>query len=425
MVERILDQIQEPEFPDRDFYITDFGAKGDGQTDSRPAFEKAIEKCNQAGGGRIIVPPGVWFSKGPIHLKSNVNLHLEEGATIRFSDNTDDFLPVVLTRWEGTECYNYSPFIYCWQGTNVAITGKGTLDGNAKNSFVPWKPKQKPDQLLLRQMGNNGFPVHKRIFGKGHWLRTPMIEFFGCKNVLVEGVTIIDSPFWVIHPVYCENVIVRGVTVDSWNENNDGVDPDSSVNVLVEDCVFNSGDDSVAIKSGRDQDGWRVGQASENIIIRNCVMNSDDNGLTIGSEMSGGVRYVFMEDCQIGSVESAIFFKSNLDRGGAVEHIRARNIEVNLTSRAVIQFMTDYSGWRGNHYPPVFRDFIIEDVTCKKADKYGINAVGKEGAPIRDIVIRNVLIENAKIPQLLSYIENFRFENVSVNGELLQPRPVE
>ena len=126
MVERILDQIQEPEFPDRDFYITDFGAKGDGQTDSRPAFEKAIEKCNQAGGGRIIVPPGVWFSKGPIHLKSNVNLHLEEGATIRFSDNTDDFLPVVLTRWEGTECYNYSPFIYCWQGTNVAITdGKG------------------------------------------------------------------------------------------------------------------------------------------------------------------------------------------------------------------------------------------------------------------------------------------------------------
>ncbi len=425
MAERILDQIEEPGFPDRDFIITDFGAKSGGETDSRPALIKAIARCNRTGGGRIIVPEGLWFCKGPIHLKSNINLHLEEGATIRFSEDMNDFLPVVLTRWAGTECYNYSPYIYCWQGTNVAITGKGTLDGNAKNSFPTWKKNEKPDVRLLWQMGNNGFPVHKRIFGKGHWLRTPMVEFFGCKNVLVEGVTVIDAPFWVIHPVYCKNVIVRGVTVDSLNDNNDGVGLDSSVNVLVEDCVFNVGDDAVVIKSGRDEDGWRVGQASENIIIRNCIMSSDDNGLAIGSEMSGGVRYVFMENCRMGDVESAIYFKSNLDRGGVVEHIRVRNIEINRTTRGVIHFMTDYSGWRGNHHPPVYRDFVIEDITCKQADNYGINAVGKEGEPIRDVLIRNVQIEEAKVPQHLSFVENFSYENVRVNGEFLQPNWVE
>jgi polygalacturonase len=207
----------------------------------------------------VIVPEGTYWIEGPVNLKSNVRLHVSEGATIKFSPEPKHYLPVVLTRWEGTELFNYSPMIYVYQATNVAITGKGTIHGNSETTFATWKPNQDPDQLKLRQMGNDQVPVHERIFGEGHWLRPSMIQFWSCKNVLVEDVTIHDSPFWVIHPIYSTNITVRNVYVDSWNANNDGVDPDSSVNVLVENCRFETGDDSVAIKSGRDQDAWRVG----------------------------------------------------------------------------------------------------------------------------------------------------------------------
>lgn len=414
-VPRILARIRPPEFPRRDFRITDHGGVGDGKSDAQPAFARAIDACTAAGGGRVVVPAGTWWVAGPIHLKSNVHLHLEEGSTIRFSPEAKHYLPLVLTRWEGTELYNYSPMIYAYQATNVAITGRGTIDGNSKDSFATWKERQEPAQMRLRQMGHDGVPVQQRIFGEGHWLRPSMIQFWGCRNVLVEDLSIVDAPFWIVHPVYCQNVIARGLKITSWNTNNDAVDPDSSVDVLIENCVFNTGDDGVAVKSGRDQDAWRVGQPTENVIVRNCDMNSKANGLVIGSEMSAGVRNVFMENCRIGKVRKGIYFKSNLDRGGLVERIRIRNVSVD-DSEIFIFFTTDYHGYRGGNAPTAFRDIVLENITCRETDK-GIEAVGVPASPLRDIVLDDITVQQAAIPFEIRHVSNFRLDDVRINGK--------
>ncbi len=415
----IIRKITLPTFPDRDYLVTNFGAAGNFKTKCRESFQTAINRCNQEGGGRVVVPKGIYLINGPIHLKSNVNLYLSEESILEFSSNPRDYLPMVLSRWEGTELFNYSPFIYAYQATNVAITGKGVIDGNAEKSFALWKQLQKRDKKLLRQMGNDGVPLYERVFGEGHYLRPGMIQLLGCKNILIEGITIIDSPFWVIHPALCINVTVRNVTVDSWNPNNDGVDPDGCVNVLIENCVFNCGDDAVAIKSGRDQDGWRIGQPTENVVIRNCRMNSKANGLCIGSEMSGGVRNVYLEDCQLGEAQSTIYFKSNLDRGGIIENIFVRNIEVKRAKTAVIRFESNYKGQRGNYFPPLFRNFQIENITCQRADHYGIYAAGIKEHPISDVIIKDVIIKKAEIPVFTQYVSNIQLVNVMINDSII------
>lgn len=414
-VPRILARIRPPEFPARDYRLPDFGARGDGRSDARPAFARAIDRCNAEGGGRVVVPAGTWWVEGPIHLKSNVHLHLEEGAVVRFTPDPDRYLPLVLTRWEGTELFNYSPMVYAYQANNVAVTGKGTLDGNAKETFATWKPNQTDAQLRLRRMGAEGTPLYERVFGRGHWLRPVMIQFWGCRNVHLEGFTVLDSPFWIVHPVYCQNVIARGLRMESRNLNNDGVDPESSVDVLIEGCVFDTGDDGVAIKAGRDQEGWRVGQATENVVVRGCEMNSDANGLVIGSEMSSGVRNVFMEDCRIGNAtNSAIYFKSNLDRGGSVERVRIRNVSVG-DAGTFIHFTTAYHGYRGGNAPTRFRDIVLEGITCRSA-KRGIHAVGAPQAPLREVTLRGVTVERAGTPYEIRHVQDFRLEGVRVNG---------
>lgn len=422
-VPKILARIHPPDFPDRDYVLTEFGAVGDGQSDCKPVFDAAIKKCNEEGGGRIVVPKGTFLVKGPIHLKSNVHLHLEEGAVIKFGENPEYYLPVVLTKWEGTELFNYSPLIYAYQVTNIAITGKGTIDGSATNTFAKWKPNQKEDQALLRKMGNDGVPVNERVFGEGHWLRPSMIQPYGCSNVLIDGIKILDSPFWVIHPVFCNNVIVRNVHVESWNPNNDGCDPDASVDVLIENCLFNTGDDGVAIKSGRDQDGWRIGQATENVIVRNCEMRSKANGLCIGSEMSGSVRNVYMEDCTVGEALSTVYFKSNLDRGGRIENVWVRNIKVERAVGAFIRFESNYKGHRGNVYPPLFRNFYLENMVCETADAYGIFAEGVEQSRLQNITLKNINIKQAREGLRLSFADNFILDNVRINGELMPRVP--
>ena len=414
----ILRRVRPPQFPPRVVRVTEFGAVGDGRADCRAAFARAIARCNAEGGGRVVVPAGTWWTEGPIHLKSNIELHLEEGATIRFTPDADRYLPLVLTRWEGTELFNYSPQIYAWQATNVAITGTGTIDGNAGESFAQWKPHQVDAQNRLRQMGIDGVPVQERVFGQGHWLRPSMIQFLGCRNVLVENVRITGAPFWVVHPVYSQNVIARGLRIESRYPNNDGVDPDSCVDVLIERCSFDTGDDSVAVKSGRDQDGWRVGQPTENVVIRDCEMNSRHAGLCIGSEMSAGVRNVFLENCRLGKVETAIYFKSNLDRGGLVEHIRVRGMTVREADRT-IHFTTDYHGYRGGRFPTAFRDIEIERVTCGKAGT-GIRAVGVPDSPLRDITMRDVTIGTTANPNEIRHVANLTLTNVRINGELVQ-----
>lgn len=416
-VSSILKRVVTPTFPDLDFDITRFGAVGDRTTDNKEAFAKAIASCVEAGGGLVIVPAGRYLTNGPIHLESNVNLHVSTDAEIVFGNNPEDYLPMVLVRWEGTECYNYSPLIYARGKTNIALTGKGILNGQAQGAWAMWKKKQDPDKALLRQMGNDGVPVEQRNFGPDHFLRPSMIQFFDCRNVLVEDVTIKDSPFWVVHPTYCTNVTVRGINVESWNTNNDGCDPDSSTDVLIEDCVFSTGDDSVAIKAGRDQDGWRVGKLSENIIVRNCTMNSKANGLCIGSEMSGGVRNIFLENCQLGKLGSALYFKSNLDRGGCIENVFVRHIKAQEID-SLVMFRNDYHGYRGNHFPTSFRNFLIEDVYCGRAKKYGVHIVGVEDAHIDNVFLENITIVEAKTATKIEYVDRIEFRNVTINGEL-------
>jgi polygalacturonase len=422
-VPEIISQIKVPVFPDRDYDVTDFGAVGDSVTTCFKAFKEAIDKCNQQGGGRVIVPKGKYFLNGPIHLKSNVNLYLVEGARLEFSTNAADYLPMVLTKWEGIELFNYSPFIYAYQATNVAITGLGIIDGNAKNSFATWKLEQKEDKKLIRKMGNDGVPVYERLFGEGHKVRPSTIQFYSCKNILVEGITVLDAPFWVIHPTLSINITIRNVTVNSWNPNNDGVDPDGCVNVLIENCEFNCSDDAVAIKSGRDQDGWRIGQPTENVIVRNCTMNSEANGLCIGSEMSGSVRNIFMENCQIGNASSTIYFKGNLDRGGIVENVYVRNIKVERARTAFIRFDSNYKGHRGNHFPPLFRNFHIENVHCQMADHYGLYFKGVEDTPIRNIVLKDVTVLKAEIPTFTQYVTGVSLKNVKINNSEITELP--
>ncbi len=265
-----------------------------------------------AGGGRVVVPSGR-FATGPIHLRSNVELHVSRDATLLFARDPRQYLPAVLTRFEGTELMNYSPFIYAYDQQNVAITGEGTLDGQAdREHWWPWKgladfgwtrgaPNYNASRQRLLEMAERREAVERRRFGEGDYLRPPFIQPYKCRNVLIENVSITNSPMWEINPVLCENVTVRGVKISSGGPNNDGCNPESSRDVLIERCVFNTGDDCIAIKSGRNADGRRVNVPSQNIIVRNCEMRDGHGGVTIGSEISGGCWNVFAHDCRMDS----------------------------------------------------------------------------------------------------------------------------
>lgn len=428
-VPAILARIKAPEFPARDFSIVDYGAKDDFQTDSLPAVRSAIEACAVAGGGRVVVPRGNYLLNGPIHLRSNINLHLAEGATLRFSGRPADFLPVVLTRWEGIIIHNYSPMIYARGAENVAVTGRGVIDGNARREFRGWamgiSRLQERAQEISRRMGAVGTPVAERQFGEGYFLRPSLLQTYECRNVLIEGVTIKDAPFWVVHPTFCTNVIVRDITVDSLLINNDGCDPDSCTDVLIEGCRFITGDDGIAIKAGRDADAWRDGRRTENVVIRNCIFQSKINALCIGSEMAAGVRHVFMEDCRVEEGESCIYFKSNADRGGFIENVRVRRVAIDESRAGVVRFETNYHSYRGGNAPTAYRDFVIEDVTCARATNYAVFAEGTVQSPIEDVLLRNIVVAQAKEPLFLRNAASLRLENVRVNDQPLPEHPPE
>jgi len=414
-------------FSDATYKIADFGAVGDNQTPCKTAFDKAITTCSNNGGGTIQVPAGEYYMNGPLVFKSNVCINLQKGALLNFSTNENDYLPAVLSRWEGTEVYNYSPLVYAYHVNNIAFTGQGTLNGNGSKKFSTWKKKQKTDQQILRKMGRENVPVWQRVFGDGHRLRPSFFQPFGCNNVRIEGITILDSPFWVIHPVFCNNVVVRGVTVDSYNANNDGCDPESCTNVLIEDCTFNTGDDGIAIKSGRDNDAWRVGQPTENVVIRNCTFNSKINGVCIGSEMAGGVRNIFIENIKLTKSANALYFKSNLDRGAYIENVFVRNVHADTVRTVFIRFEPNYKGESSSFNPTLFRNFVIENASCKLSMETGIYLAGFEGYPLKNISLRNVTIDSTPVPYCLQNVENIIFDQVKINGKQLEinPKPSE
>lgn len=416
----ILARIKAPQFAQRDFAITEFGAVAD--ADCTAAVAKAVAACHAKGGGRVVVPAGVWVT-GAVHLKSNVNLHLAEGATLRFSPEPAKYLPVVLTRFEGIECMNYSPLIYAFEQENVAITGKGTLDGSANwETWWAWNHKAKgqptmqvPARRKLDDQGTAGVPVAERVYGEGHYLRPNFIQPYRCKNVLIEGVTIINSPMWEIHPVLCTNVTVRGVTVRSLGTNNDGCDPESCRDVLIEDCLFETGDDCIAIKSGRNNDGRRVGVPSENIVIRRCTMKDGHGGVTMGSEISGGVRNVFVSDCTMDSpnLDRAIRFKSNAVRGGVIENIHIRDVKIGQVEKAVLSIEFDYEEGANGPHKPVLRDVRIENVTSQSSGAVAI-VTAFPGAVIEGIRLRDCAFRGVEAADILKHSGSLTLENVTI-----------
>jgi polygalacturonase len=422
-VDQILKNIKAPEFKKDTFNIVSYGAIADGKTDTKAIFDKVINLCSVSGGGQVIVPKGTFYIAGPVILKSHVNLHFNNDAELVFSGEPKDYLPAVLTLWEGTELYNYSPLFYAYQCSDIAITGHGIVNGSASKNFAKWRPQGSAEQNRLRQMGHDGTPVYQRVFGDNNAQLPPdMIQLFGCKNILIQDITILDAPYWVIHPVLCNNVTVQDVTINSHNLNNDGCDPESTTNVLIQRCNFDTGDDGIAIKAGRDQDGWRIGQPTENIIVRDCVFRSKANGLCIGSEMSAGVRNVYMYNVQIKKCLSAIYFKSNLDRGGFIENIHVHNVQCDTAVAAFIRFENNYHGSRGGHYPCNFNNFTIDNVTCNYAGEVGIYAVGKKDNPLKNINLKKVTVLKTPKPEVIDNAVNLTYNGVLVNGtKLIKP----
>jgi|JI10StandDraft_1071094.scaffolds.fasta_scaffold12787_3 polygalacturonase len=418
----ILTGIKAPSFPARDFPVTAFGAKPDGLTDATEAFRRAIAECAQKGGGRVVVPAGEYLT-GPIHLKSGVNLHIQKGATIRFSTDPSRYLPAVKTRFEGVELMNFSPLVYAYGQENIAITGEGVLDGQAsEENWWKWKGSsaaagpetQRADRERLFRQAEDGVPVPERLYGDGHRLRPTFIEPYESRNVLIEGVTIRNAPFWVIHPTLSSNVTIRGVTVVSHGPNNDGADPESSTDVLIEDSTFDTGDDCIAIKSGRNADGRRVNRPSERIVIRNSRMRAGHGGVTVGSEVSGNVRDVFVENVVMSSpdLERGLRIKTNAVRGGVIENVFVRDVQMGEVGSAIDIDLLYEEGAAGNFLPTV-RNIRIERMTVKKAG-YAFFVRGLPGAPIRGLSLRDSVIRGVAKGSLIAGVEDLVLRGVTL-----------
>jgi len=427
----ILQRIKPPRFPKRTLYLNRFGAKPDGRTDCTAAFRNAINQCSKAGGGKVVVPAGTYLT-GAIHLKSNVNLEVSEGATIKFSTNPKDYLPVVFSRWEGTELFNYSPFIYAFEQQNIAITGKGTLDGQSNNEhWWPWNGRpqygwkegmgqQRWDRNALMTMAEKGVPVRERIFGEGHYLRPQFIQPYRCQNVLIDGVTILNSPMWEIHPVLCRNVIVQNVHINSHGPNNDGCDPESCSDVLIKGCTFDTGDDCIAIKSGRNADGRRLNAPTENIIVQDCVMKDGHGGITVGSEISGGVRNLFAENCKLDSpnLDHALRVKNNAMRGGLLEDLHFRNLEVGQVAHAVITIDFNYEEGAKGSFTPVVRNYTVDNLRSSKS-KYALDVQGFPSAPIINLQLRKCTFDNVADGNIVKNVKDATLDDVKINGRII------
>jgi polygalacturonase len=414
-VPRILARIKEPVFPKRDFEIARYGS-----------INEAIAAASAAGGGRVVVPKGT-HATGPLRLKSRVNLFLAEGAVLKFSTDASLYLPAVFTRWEGTELMSYAPFIYAFDEQDIAITGAGTLDGQADAThWWNWTrggagvPSQASARRSLMDFGTQGTPVAQRVFGAGSSLRPNFIQPYRSRNVLIEGITILNSPMWEIHPVLCTNVIVRGVTINSHGPNNDGCNPESCRDVLIEKCSFDTGDDCIALKSGRNNDGRRVGVPVENVIIRDCTMKDGHGGVTIGSEISGGARNIFAERCQMDSpqLDRALRLKTNSVRGGTIEKVFMRDVTVGQVKEAIVAVDFNYEEGNAGQFPPIVRDIEVRNVTSKKST-YGLLLRGYANDPISNIRLVNCKFDNVERPDVLENVKDISMTNVSINGMVL------
>lgn len=404
----VNNQIVPPVFPERSFVITDYHDVKD--TLYTNAINRAITICSEQGGGKVIIPDGE-FLTAPIRLKSNVNLHLSDSTVLKFT--TDPFFfDLVQTRIEGIDCYNISPLIYAYGETNIAITGNGVMDGQADSSnwfsenrirgIVQEDGKKINEKTLLYEIKEDSIPFKERVFMRENGIRPQFINLYKCKNILLEGFTLNRSPFWLIHPLLSENITVRKVKMQSHGYNNDGCDPESCRNVLIEDCDFDTGDDCIAIKSGRDEDGryWNI--PSENIIVRHCRMKDGHAGVAIGSEVTGGCRNVWVENCTMDSPEldRIIRIKSNAMRGGEVENIFIRNIRVGECKESILGFELKYWHVDDGPYLPYFHNIHLENITSKKS-QYVLHLDGFEDKiQARDIFVKDCTFDGVMKPEI-------------------------
>lgn len=439
-VKRIESATALPQLPDREVVVTRYGANPKASAaKNQKAINRAIAEMSKSGGGRVVIPAGTWRT-GALHLLSHVNLVISKDATLSFVFNTKLY-PLVKTSWEGLECWNYSPCIYAREATDIAITGEGTIDGGGSN--VTWwamcgKERfgykagvTKEAQSLgsrdrLQKMAEDGVDPDKRRFGRGQGLRPQLINVMHCERVLIKGVRLINSPFWVIHPLLSKSITVDDVKI--WNEgpNGDGCDPEACENVIIKNCSFHTGDDCIAIKSGRNNDGRLWQRPARNIIIRNCKMEDGHGAVVIGSEISGGCQNVFAEDCMMDSpnLERVLRIKTNNCRGGIIENINMRNIKVGQCSEAVLKINLDYerqeSCYRG--FNPLVRNVTMENVTCDKCD-YGILVIGLDTTVnVQDIIVRNCRFNGVrkKPVSVTGMTRNMVYDNLCINGNLVK-----
>lgn len=437
-MEKILSEISAPIFPDNNLNVLNFGADSLNQKDSKSAIQAAIDSSNSIGGGTVNIPQGAYKVNGPIHLKSNVNLHISKDATLFFSTNPADYLPVVKTRWEGVDCYNYSPLIYAYNQENIGLTGEGTIDGQASNdNWWPWSsgkqygwkegiPSQKDSLSRPRLFAWNTqeVPVDQRILGEGAYLRPNFVQPYNCKNILIDGITIKNSPMWILHPVLSENITISNVRVISHGPNSDGCDPESCRNVLIKNCYFDTGDDCIALKSGRNQDGRNSGRPIENVVIQGCTMRDGHGGVVIGSEVSGGARNIFAEDCVMDSpnLDRAIRIKTNKVRGGTIENLYFRNIEVGEVKEAVVRVNMRYPIYSdpNQEYIPIIKNILVENVNSKKS-KFGILIDGyNEEFPVSNLTIRNCRFDGVAEGNDIEFAQDLVFKDYYLNGEKVE-----
>lgn len=434
MAAEIEKSILSTSFPADTFNIAEFGAIADDTSFlNTEAIGAAIKKCHASGGGVVFVPAGTWTT-GPLTLLSNVNLHISEAATLLFSTDYELYLPPVLTRWEGMDCYNIHPLIYAIDASNIALTGKGTIDGQASNEAwwwmngntdFGWKEGMNNQKISGRKQllgyEQNQTPVEERRFGLEGALRPQLVNFNNCNTVLVEDLTLKNSPFWVIHPVRTDNFILRGVTIISAGPNSDGCDPESCNGVLIENCYFDTGDDCIAIKSGRNNDGRRWSIPSQNIIVRKCRMADGHGGVVIGSEISGGFSNLFVEDCEMDSPKllRAIRIKTSDCRGGIIENVNVRNVKIGKVSEAVLKINLMYEPnepcKRG--FPPVVRNVTLENVTSQES-QYGIYIIGLDNSVnVFDITLSNCSFNGVQQGTSITGAERVNLKKVFINGE--------
>ncbi|HVX84648.1 MAG TPA: glycoside hydrolase family 28 protein [Phycisphaerae bacterium] len=431
--------------------VTDEGAVADGKTLCTDAIAKAIDECAAAGGGIVEFPKGdEAYLTGRIKLKSNITLQIDEGAVVKFATGSageplEKLYPLEKTRYEAVDVMNYSPLIYAYQCENIRITGKGTLDGQGqwwwdwarnpsgatgatgRNAGSPnggssgqgvgGTAEAKRLMAEYTQDREGKYPLEERVFGdKNTGYRPCFIEPYECKNVVVEDVTIKNSPFWTVHPLYTTNFTLRNANVSGSGPNTDGCDPDSCNTVLIEGVTFKTGDDCIAIKSGRDGDGIRRNKPCENLTIRNCTMNGGHGAVTLGSETSAGIRHVLAENCAVDGPDVAIRLKSARGRGGGFEDFMARNITVKSVKKQAILITLRYEkqlpATGKNETTPVADNLWIEDVTCEHAPQ-AILMEGLEESPIENVTLKNVNITCDKGASV-DYVKGLVRENVTI-----------